>query len=164
MVSACAASSTLYQVLDMLSMPGKRQTACSILVSVRALLAEVETGALAIIALCKRYDGIAFVRTDVQRSGTPHCLACVLFFPNTHITQEKHRFGSPVSPHPVSCTRLWGSRLSPWWLSTHRSRSCLGRCRPRGVRPVDVLMSVESLECRNPTQPQKAAAKRHHRD
>ena len=71
-----------------------------------------------------------------------------LSFPNTHITREKHRFGSPVSPHPVSCTRLWGSRLSPWSLATRRARSCLGRCRPRGVRPVDVLMAVESLECR----------------
>ena len=57
-----------------------------------------------------------------------------------------------------------GARRSSWSLATCRSRSCLGRCRPCGVRPVDVLRAVESLECRHPTQPQKAATQRHHRD
>ena len=93
MISACTASQSLYQVLYMLSMPGKRETVCCILVSVWTRLAELETGTLALIALCKREDGVAFVCTDVPRSSTPYCLACMLSFPKTHRVDGNHLCG-----------------------------------------------------------------------
>jgi hypothetical protein len=38
-------------------------------------------------------------------------------FPNTHITRGEHRFGYPVTSHPVSSIRRRGLQPSPWPLS-----------------------------------------------
>jgi hypothetical protein len=80
-VSDCSALSRMHQALGMVSRPGKRTTACRILVAVRTRCEEVETGLHSVIALCKRYDGAALARADAQRFGTLHGLAWPVLAP-----------------------------------------------------------------------------------
>jgi hypothetical protein len=64
MIRARAASSPLYQAFCRLSRPGKRTTACHIFVSARTRCDAGETGAHAVIVLCKGCVGAAFARVD----------------------------------------------------------------------------------------------------
>ena len=60
--------------------------------------------AIAISQSTARTEGGSGTRVRDVATSSGH--RGTLSFPNTHITRENHRFGSPVSPHPVSCIRL----------------------------------------------------------
>jgi len=99
----------------------------------------------------------------VSRGGPPTLQVTAqhhLSFPNTHSKRGEPRSKYPVRPHPVCKVRPRGLQTSPSSLAPRGSQIRLGRRRLRGLRPFDVVVTVEGLQGRNPAEPQQAASKR----